>query len=184
MGSECSLTPHLLPSLVGDGSSEGQVSGLGSDPVAASASRPRFLHRASASWCLAHLFQPVGLLHWAPPSPNMSFPSQKQNPMNRPDSKATISSLMLNLEEAGPQGGRIPPPTLSVSLIYYRSSLVKPKCSEECLPSGGHTAHRRISKLQQTFPHQDSTGWGRGLLGIPYPGSPRRECIWSRLGRH
>lgn len=33
------LTPHLLPSLVGEGRSEGQVSGLEFDPVAASVSR-------------------------------------------------------------------------------------------------------------------------------------------------
>lgn len=73
---------------------------------------------------------------------------------------------MLSLEEAQPQGGRMPPPTLlGCSVIVHFSYVffslffffflflcnhnlpVQPKCSKECLPSGGrcHTTGWKLS---------------------------------------
>lgn len=108
-----------------------------------------------AFWCPVHVFQPLGLLLWLHLTQSWLLSFFKSRPTDPPDSKGTISSIMLLLEEAQLQGGRMSPPTLLgcfVLLIFCVSSFfpfsvittsVQPKCSKEGLPSGGQTVYYR-----------------------------------------
>lgn len=87
---------------------------------------PRLLaDSVSASSCLAHLFLPSELLLIDSTSPKLgSYCFSKPELINLPDSKGTVSSVMLILEEVQLQGGRMPPPTLGcfVLLIFCVAS--------------------------------------------------------------
>lgn len=194
MGAECSLTPRLAPSPVGGatrrGNSEVQVSGLELDAVAAAQwASQAALERASASWRPARLFPPVGSLQWLYLPKHGSYHFSRMEAGNPPDSKGTISSIMLSLEEAQLQGGSTPPPTLPgccVLLIFCTlpfylfpfsattTSLCNPNAARSACPladrlgpadqkpsmPGGGMFLGVVSKSQGTFSHEDSPGLG------------------------